>query len=78
MKALTYQHAHELADFSLHLQEVPLPTLRDSDLLIRVQAFAVNPGDTVIRRLRSAAPGQAVILGWEFAGIAQGANPGTI
>ena len=77
MQALTYQHAHELADFALHLQEVPMPTLRDADLLIRVQAFAVNPGDTVMRRFRSAAPGQAVILGWEFAGIVEQVGPHT-
>jgi NADPH2:quinone reductase len=77
MKALTYQHAHELADFALHLQDVSLPALRDSDLLIRVQAFAVNPGDTFIRRLRSAAPGQSVILGWEFAGIVDQVGPHT-
>ena len=77
MKAITYQHAHELTDFALHLQDVPMPTLRDSDLLIRVQAFAVNPGDTVIRRFKSAAPGQAVILGWEFAGIVEQVGPHT-
>lgn len=77
MKALTYQQAHELADFALHLQEVPLPTLRDSDLLIRVQAFAVNPGDALIRRFRSAAPGQSVILGWEFSGIVEKVGPHT-
>ncbi|MDF7814116.1 zinc-binding alcohol dehydrogenase family protein [Hymenobacter sp. YC55] len=75
MKALTYQQAHELADFNLRLHEVPLPILRDTDLLIRVQAFAVNPGDTVIRRFRSAAPGQAVTLGWEFAGIVEQVGP---
>jgi NADPH2:quinone reductase len=75
MKTLTYQHAHELADFALHLQEVPVPTLRDSDLLIRVQAFAVNPGDTVVRRFQSAAPGQSIILGWEFAGIVEQVGP---
>jgi NADPH2:quinone reductase len=75
MEALTYQHAHELADFALHLQEVPVPTLRDTDLLIRVLAFAVNPGDTVIRRVRSATPGQPVILGWEFAGIVAQVGP---
>lgn len=77
MKAITYQQAHELASFALHLQEVPLPTLRDTDLLIRVQAFAVNPGDTVIRRFQSAAPGQAVILGWEFAGTVEQVGPYT-
>jgi NADPH2:quinone reductase len=77
MKALTYQQAHELADFDLYLQEVPLPTLRDSDVLIRVRAFAVNPGDTVIRRFKSAAPGQGVVLGWEFAGIVERVGPHT-
>lgn len=77
MKALTYQHAHELADFAIQLQEVPMPTLRDSDLLIRVQAFAVNPGDTIMRRFQSAAPGQSVILGWEFAGIVEQVGPHT-
>jgi NADPH2:quinone reductase len=77
MKAITYQHAHELTDFALHLQDVPMPTLQDADLLIRVQAFAVNPGDTVIRRLKSAAPGQGVILGWEFAGIVEQVGPDT-
>jgi NADPH2:quinone reductase len=75
MKALTYQHAHELADFALHLQEVPVPTLRDTDLLVRVLAFAVNPGDTVIRRVRSATLGQPVFLGWEFAGIVAQVGP---
>jgi len=77
MKALAYQHAHELADFALYLQDVPMPILRDTDLLVRVQAFAVNPGDTVIRRVRSATPGQAVILGWEFAGIVEQVGPHT-
>ncbi|TGD82744.1 zinc-binding alcohol dehydrogenase family protein [Hymenobacter wooponensis] len=75
MQALTYQNAHELTDFALDLQELPVPTLRDSDLLIRVRAFAVNPGDTVIRRFRSAAPGQTVTLGWEFAGIVEQVGP---
>lgn len=77
MKALTYQQAHELADFALHLQEVPVPTLRDSDLLIRVEAFAVNPGDALFRRFTSAAPGRSVILGWEFAGIVEKVGPHT-
>jgi NADPH:quinone reductase-like Zn-dependent oxidoreductase len=63
MKALTYQHVHELPGFALYLQQVPMPTLRDSDLLISVQAFAVNPGDTVTRRVKLVAPGQVVILG---------------
>jgi hypothetical protein len=30
MKAFTYQHAHELADFDIHLQEVLMPSPRDT------------------------------------------------
>ncbi len=76
MKALTYQKAHPLQDFAIGLREVPLPTVGELDLLVRVEAFAVNPGDARIRSIRSAAPGQSVILGWEFAGVVEKAGPG--
>src|SRR5438093_11019250 len=29
----------------LHLEEVPLPTLRDGDVLVKVQAASANAGD---------------------------------
>src|SRR5262245_48308295 len=29
----------------LHLQEVPLPTLRDGDVLVRIHAASANAGD---------------------------------
>ncbi len=76
MKALTYVKAHALKDFAIRLQEVPLPIIGETDLLVRVKAFAVNPGDAFIRTIRSAAPGQSVILGWEFAGVVEKVGPG--
>ncbi|MBD0256598.1 MAG: zinc-binding alcohol dehydrogenase family protein [Cytophagales bacterium] len=78
MKALTYEQAHPLSNFAIELREVPLPTVKDNDLLIRVKAFAVNPGDTLIRRSRSAAPGGRVILGWELSGIVEKTGPAVI
>jgi len=56
----------------LQFMEVPLPTLHDNDLLIRVHAFAVNPVDTQFRRGNQAGmpvdnPPQ--IVGWDGAGV---------
>jgi NADPH:quinone reductase len=69
MKALVYERAHDLADFTLELAEVSEPTVRKQDVLVEVRAIGVNPGEAFIRRLRSAEPGGRVLLGWEFAGV---------
>lgn len=69
MKALAYERAHPLADFALTLVEVDEPRLRDGDLLVEIRAVAVNPGEALIRSVRSAEPGGRIILGWEFAGV---------
>ena len=69
MKALVYEKAHSVADFSIHLAEVPEPTLRENDVLVEVRAIGVNPGEAGIRRMRSAEPGGRVLLGFEFAGV---------
>jgi NADPH2:quinone reductase len=34
-----------------------------------VHAVGINPGETFIRRTRSAEPGGRVLLGWEFVGV---------
>ncbi len=75
MKALVYEKAHSLADFSVHLAELPEPTLRENDVLIDVRAIGVNPGEAGIRRMRSAEPGGRVLLGWEFAGVVLATGP---
>ncbi|MBT0770209.1 zinc-binding dehydrogenase [Kineosporia sp. J2-2] len=69
MKALAYEKAHPLDAFALELMDVDEPRTRDSDLLIEVRAVGVNPGEALIRQMRSAPPGGRVVLGWEFAGV---------
>lgn len=69
MKALAYDKAHPLEAFALELIDVAEPQVRETDLLIEIQAVGVNPGEATIRQLRSAPPGGRVILGWEFAGV---------
>ncbi len=75
MKALVYEKAHSLANFSVHLAELPEPTPREDDVLIDVRAIGVNPGEAVIRRMRSAEPGGRILLGWEFAGVVLATGP---
>jgi NADPH:quinone reductase-like Zn-dependent oxidoreductase len=69
MKALVYEKAHSLADFAIKLVEIPIPTLRENDVLIDVRAIGVNPGEAAIRSMRSVEPGGRVLLVWEFAGV---------
>lgn len=75
MKALVYEHAHELADFALELADIGEPVIRSGDVLVEVRAIGVNPGEAAIRRSRSAEPGGRVLLGWEFAGVIVDVGP---
>lgn len=78
MKALVYEKAHKLEDFAIELVDLAEPALRDTDVLVEVRAIGVNPGEALIRSMRSAEPGGRVLLGWEFAGVvaAVGASAG--
>lgn len=69
MKALAYERAHPLDAFALDLIEVDQPIPGDSDLVVDIRAIGVNPGEALIRSVRSAEPGGRVVLGWEFAGV---------
>jgi NADPH:quinone reductase len=69
MKALVYEAANTIENFSIHLREIPEPTLRDGDVLVEVRAIGINPGEAFFRQVRSAEPGGYVLLGWEFAGV---------
>jgi len=71
MKALIYRQKNTLADFGITLEEVNDPVIRDTDLLIRIKAFGVNPGETFFRRTIDAPEGAYRILGYEFSGIVE-------
>jgi len=52
-------------------QELPTPKLRPHDLLVRVEAVAVNPVDTKVRA--GVAPGGPPrLLGWDGCGVRMG------
>jgi zinc-binding alcohol dehydrogenase family protein len=59
----------------MDLVDVDEPRLRDGDLLVEVRAIGMNPGEALIRSVRSAEPGGRVILGWEFAGVVTETGP---
>ncbi|WP_415788417.1 alcohol dehydrogenase catalytic domain-containing protein, partial [Bordetella tumulicola] len=72
MKAIGYRrnlpitHADALEDV-----ELPIPTPKPRDLLVRVGAVSVNPVDTKIRRARKPAEGEVEVLGWDAVGIVE-------
>lgn len=76
MKAVGYQtslaidHADALVDITL-----PEQVASGRDLLVEVHAVSVNPVDTKIRRNRTPASGQSVVLGWDAAGIVRAVGP---
>lgn len=68
MKAIAFTHALPLTDpDALVLIDAPEPQPGPLDLLVAVQAVAVNPVDTKVRRAH-ATPGEARIGGWDAAG----------
>ena len=75
MKALVYEKAHGVTDFSIRLADVSEPVLRANDVLVDVRAIGVNRGEATIRAMRSAEPGGRVLLGWEFAGVVLALGP---
>ena len=52
-------------------RELADPSPGDQDLLIRVEALAVNPVDTKVRASLPLEPGAARILGWDGAGVVE-------
>lgn len=55
---------------NLKLEEVPIPTIGDSEVLVRVNAAGINPVDTYIRDgAYVTLPKLPAILGREVAGI---------
>jgi hypothetical protein len=45
VKALVYEKAQGFADFAIKLVEIPVPTLRENDVLVDVRAIGVKPSE---------------------------------
>ncbi|MCP9815886.1 zinc-binding alcohol dehydrogenase family protein [Synechococcus sp. GreenBA-s] len=76
MRAIGYQQSRSVEDpLCLLAIELPDPTPGPRDLLVRVEAIAVNPVDTKVRRRDTPAPGEWKVLGWDAAGTVEAVGP---
>lgn len=72
MKAIAYSHALPLHDPAALIEvELPLPTLRPRDLLVKIQAVSVNPVDVKLRGNVAPPDGTPRVLGFDAVGIVQ-------
>lgn len=67
---LPIDHPESLLDL-----EIPEPEPRGDDLLVRVEAVAVNPVDTKIRAPKETVRETPHILGWDAAGVVESVGP---
>lgn len=77
MRALVYRQKNSIENFDISLEDIANPEIRDTDLLIRVKSFGVNPGEAFFRRAFDAPPGGYRILGYEFSGVVEKAGAKT-
>ena len=72
MRAIGYQESRSAEDpLALVDIELPDPSPGPGDLLVRVEAIAVNPVDTKVRRRDAPADGSWTVLGWDAAGTVE-------
>ncbi|MBR9972804.1 zinc-binding alcohol dehydrogenase family protein [Magnetospirillum sulfuroxidans] len=75
MRAIAYRHSLPITDpSSLEDIELPDPVAQGRDLLVRIEAIAVNPVDTKVRRNVDPA-GAAKVLGYDAAGVVIATGP---
>ncbi|GAB4060548.1 zinc-binding alcohol dehydrogenase family protein [Uliginosibacterium sediminicola] len=68
--ALPIENAAALIDV-----ELPAPQASGRDLLVQVQAIAVNPVDTKVRKSANPPAGETKVLGWDAVGVVQAVGP---
>lgn len=63
---------------SLEEMELPRPELRPKDILVRVEACAMNPADTKLRTLSAPPGGLPKVLGWDGSGVVAACGPESV
>jgi zinc-binding alcohol dehydrogenase family protein len=66
---------HDNSVQALEEFELPVPELQAKDLLVRVDAVAMNPVDTKIRKAHPPPGGFPKVLGWDGAGVVKALGP---
>lgn len=76
MKAIGFYQNHPIDNPEAFQDvELPVPALRDHDLLVEVHAVSVNPVDTKVRLKGDIPEGLPRIVGWDAAGIVRATGP---
>lgn len=72
MKAIGYFEAGSIdRENSLQDNDIPEPSMKSNDLLVRVSAVSVNPVDAKVRLNRQPQGGAFEVLGWDAVGVVQ-------
>lgn len=76
MKAITL--ANNGGTENLIISEIPTPTIKENEVLIRVKAIGINPVDAFVRTHPFALemfvqpqPGEPVVIGWDISGVVE-------
>ena len=76
MKAITL--ANNGGTENLIISEIPTPTIKKNEVLIRVKAIGINPVDAFVRTHPFALemfvqpqPGEPVVIGWDISGVVE-------
>lgn len=72
MKATGYQKSLPITETGALLDiELPKPTAKGRDILVKVKAVSVNPVDTKVRRGVQPEEGEYRVLGWDATGVVE-------
>lgn len=76
MKAVGLYHYLPISDpESLLDLDLPIPAAEGDDLLVKVEAIAVNPVDTKVRAPKDGVREEPHILGWDAVGVVEAVGP---
>ena len=77
MQAIGFETSLPITDAqSLLAFEAPMPSIAAHEVLVKIEAIAVNPVDIKIRNVGAPPAGEKRILGWDAAGGRCRCSPG--
>ena len=68
MKALLYRKTSNIENFSIVQERIDKPVITPTEVLVRVKAVAINPGETQMRRFLEPQSDSFIVMGYEFSG----------
>jgi NADPH2:quinone reductase len=68
MKALLYRKTSNIENFSIVQETIDKPLIASTEVLVKVKAVAINPGETQMRRFLDPQSNSFIVMGYEFSG----------